>query len=117
MAAHDSLLPDLVTEKWWKNPEMGVAAWLLSLRTLSGSLFFYNCRAKPVARAHRAVSMKRFNKTSLSRYAQRAKNGCLEKIMKQILKVSLLAAAMSLVITGCQQDEKKADAAKPEAAK
>ncbi|MFC3911874.1 FKBP-type peptidyl-prolyl cis-trans isomerase [Pseudaeromonas sharmana] len=31
--------------------------------------------------------------------------------MKQILKVSLLAAAMSLVITGCQQDEKKADAA------
>ena len=37
--------------------------------------------------------------------------------MKQILKVSLLAAAMAVVITGCQKDEKaaaSADAAKVE---
>ena len=30
--------------------------------------------------------------------------------MKQILKMSLLAAAMTVAITGCQKDEKKADA-------
>ena len=34
--------------------------------------------------------------------------GVLEKIMKQMLKMSLLAAAMAVVITGCQKDEKAA---------
>ncbi len=38
--------------------------------------------------------------------------------MKQILKVSLLAAAMAVVITGCQQDETKpVDAGKAAEAK
>jgi len=54
---------------------------------------------------------------SLSTDKRESRIGVLEKIMKQMLKVSLLAAAMAVVITGCQKDEKaaaSADAAKVE---